>query len=107
MFSAPFPCLNLDWREWRRKEMGRGRGRGKGEEEGLIIWAIEPKLRPHLRYLVRRVQGQGNGAERAEEEGISPLFHFPFINYSVWVPAIRFSFVLEVVGGKGWVVHID
>ena len=87
--------------------MGRKRKGGKGEEEGLITLEIEPKLRPHLRYLVRRVQGQGNGAERAEEEGISPLFHFPFINYSVWVRAIRFSFVLEVVGGMGWVVHID
>ena len=76
--------------------MGRKRKGKKGKEKGLIILAIEPKLRPHLRYLVRRVQGQGNGAERAEEEGIGLLFHFQFINYSVWVRAIRFSFVLEV-----------
>ncbi len=72
-------------------EVEKREEREKGKEEGLIV-AIEPKLRPHLRYLVRRVQGQGNGAERAEEEGISPLFHFPFINYSVWIQAIRFSF---------------
>jgi hypothetical protein len=76
--------------------MGRKRKGEEGKEEGLIILAIEPKLRPHLWYLVRRVQGQGNGAERAEEEGINPLSNFPFINYSVWVRAIRFSFVLEV-----------
>jgi hypothetical protein len=34
----------------------------------------EPKLRPHLRCVVRRVQGQGNGAKRAEEGISSALF---------------------------------
>lgn len=55
-----------------REEFGGSDGKGlgkraeKGEKRANMISA-EPKLRPHLRYLVRRVQGQGNGAERAEE----------------------------------------
>lgn len=96
------------------KGKGKREGREKGKRgRGANIMAIEPKLRPHLRYLVRKLQGQGNGAEPAEEEGISlpAASTFPLINYSVLVRAkpFDFSFVSRSGGrnGLGWVVHID
>ena len=54
------------------KERGGGRNYGFGIQQ-LTRTSAEPKFRPHLRHLVRRVQGQGNGAERAEEGVNTPL----------------------------------
>jgi hypothetical protein len=75
--------------------------RGKeGEGEGTEwIWAnriIGTKLRPHLRYLVRRLHRQGNGAKRAEEAGISSLPPFLFVCSAYSTELI--SFVLR----SGW-----
>lgn len=70
--------------------------------------AIEPKLRPYLRYLVRKLPGQGNGAKPAEEEGISLPACFQLSHSSTPPSGFEpnhsiFLLFLEV----GWVVHIE
>jgi hypothetical protein len=69
-----------------------GEGRGMGEE-GRQLTQAEPKRKPDLRPLVRRVHGQGNGAERAEEGII--VSALVCTSSSRLKPEISISFVLE------------
>jgi hypothetical protein len=78
------------------KERGAGWNYGFGIQQ-LTQTSAEPKLRPHLRHLVRRVQGQGDGAERAEE-GVNST---PSLWYLPSYPADTISFVL-----REWAVHM-
>jgi len=72
--------------------IGRDRTVGGREQQSwgehvLMRISAEPKLRPHLRYLIRRLQRQRNGPKRTEEELIS---HSSLVFLALFTESIDF-----------------
>jgi hypothetical protein len=103
-----------------RGEVGRGGfgGWAKGGRRGdrRANRTIGPKLRSHLRYLIRRIYRQRNGAKRAEEariakgtEAFFSLFcSFPLCLFRISTDGSnQFPLFLEVEDGCAYLKLVD